>query len=110
MSNLPAPAGYRLLIALNEIPERTRGGIIIPDATKDAERAAGVTGRVVAMGPDAYTDTDKFPSGPWCKLGDNVLFGKYAGARFKYQDVEHRMLNDDEIMGVVPDPAQVSRI
>ena len=45
---------------------------------------------------------------PWCKLGDYVMFGKYAGHRFKYGQAELRIMNDDEILGVVPDVSEIS--
>ena len=60
-------------------------------------------GYVVALGPDAYKDQKKFPDGPWCKEGDWILFGRYAGARFGIEGGEMRLLNDDEILAVLPD-------
>jgi hypothetical protein len=49
----------------------------------------------------------RFPSGPWCKLGDTVLFSRYAGKRFTIEGVEFRMLSDDEITATVPSGAKV---
>jgi hypothetical protein len=49
----------------------------------------------------------KFPNGPWCQAGDWVIFGRYAGARFKIEGGEVRILNDDEIIARVDDPNDI---
>ena len=59
--SLPRPTGYRILILPFTLPEVTKGGIHIAKATLDKERLATVVGYVVAMGPDAYGDLNKFP-------------------------------------------------
>jgi co-chaperonin GroES (HSP10) len=64
---------------------------------------------VVAVGPEAYKDTAKFPSGPWCKQGDFVLVRTYSGTRFKIYGKEFRLLNDDQIDAVVDDPRGITR-
>ena len=56
------------------------------------------------MGADAYSDPHKFPEGPWCKEGDWVIFGRYAGARFQIEGGDMRILNDDEILACIDDP------
>ena len=61
------------------------------------------------MGPDAYKDINKFPEGPWCKEGDYILFGRYAGARIIMQgenndDLPLRLLDDDMILAVIDNP------
>jgi len=53
------------------------------------------------MGELCYKDKDRFPNGAWCKEGQFVIYGRYAGARFKTKYGEHRILNDDEIIGTV---------
>ncbi len=109
---LPDPTGYSMLVALPTMAEMTAGGIIIPEVINDRERAAAVVGTVLAQGPDCYTHP-KFTSGPWCKVGDKVMFSRYSGMRFKSLDaetgemVEYRMLSDDQIVGTVPEGAQV---
>ena len=57
----------------------------------------------------AYLDTDKFGenSEPWCKEGDWVIFGRYAGSRFKIEGGEVRLLNDDEIIARITDPDDI---
>jgi co-chaperonin GroES (HSP10) len=110
---LPDPVGHFMLIALPTMAEQTAGGIIIPTAVNERERAASVVGTVLAMGPSCYKDRQRFPDGAWCKEGDKVLFSRYQGMRFKSKDiesgemVEYRMLADDAITGTVPDGADV---
>lgn len=114
---LPDPVGYHMLVALPTIEEQTASGIIIPDEVTQRERVATVVGTVLAMGEDCYKDPRRFPAGkPWCKVGDKVLFSRYSGMRFKSRDiltgamVEYRMLSDDNVVGTVPDGAQVGAV
>ena len=105
--SLPRPTGYRILILPFTLPEVTKGGIHIAKATLDKERLATVVGYVVAMGPDAYGDLNKFPEGAWCNEGDWVIFGRYAGARFQIEGGDMRLLNDDEILATIGDPEAI---
>lgn len=108
-ARLPEPTGYKLLIAIPEISEKTDGGVWMPDALKKAEETASIIGFVVKAGPDAYTDMDKFPHGPYCKEGDFVIFRSYSGTRFKVLGKEFRLINDDTVEAVVEDPRGYSR-
>jgi co-chaperonin GroES (HSP10) len=65
-----------------------------------------VCGNVLAVGPQAYKG-EKYPEGPWCKVGDWVIFARYAGSRFKIDGGEVRLLNDDEIIATVKDPEDI---
>ena len=70
---LPQPSGWRLLVLPFTPKEKTKGGIIIAQESLDKARIATNCGYVVKMGPMAYGDKEKFPTGPWCKkrrLGD----------------------------------------
>ena len=104
---LPNPTGYRMLILPFSPPEKTKGGIMLAKQTLDKERIATVVGLVVRKGPDAYSDTNKFPEGPWCEEGDWVIFGRYAGARFNIDGGDMRLLNDDEILATVNNPEDI---
>ncbi len=104
---LPNPTGYRMLILPFTPPEKTKGGIVLAKQTLDKERIATVVGLVVRKGPDAYSDTNKFPEGPWCEEGDWVIFGRYAGARFNIDGGDMRLLNDDEILATVNNPEDI---
>ena len=106
-SSLPRPTGYRILILPFTQSAVTKGGIHLAKSTVDKERLATVVGYVVAMGPDAYSDMHKFPEGAWCKEGDWVIFGRYAGARFQIEGGDMRLLNDDEILACIDDPEAI---
>ncbi len=108
-AKLPEPSGYRLLIAIPEVSEKTEGGVFMPDSLKKAEETATIIGFVVKIGPEAYADENKFPNGPWCKEGDFVIFRSYSGTRFKVQGQEFRLINDDTVEAVVEDPRGYSR-
>ena len=105
--SLPRPTGYRILILPFTQSTVTKGGIHLAKATVDKERLATVVGYVVAMGADAYSDPHKFPEGAWCKEGDWVIFGRYAGARFQIEGGDMRLLNDDEILATIDDPEAI---
>jgi co-chaperonin GroES (HSP10) len=64
---------------------------------------------VMALGEDAYKDTAKFPSGPWCKQGDFVVVRTYTGTRLKIFGKEFRVINDDQVECVVQDPRGITR-
>ena len=64
---------------------------------------------VVALGPDCYKDTSRFPSGPWCKEGDFVLIRPHSGSRLVIHGREFRLINDDSVEGVVDDPRGIRR-
>lgn len=122
----PDPVGHFMLVALPEIESRV-GNIHVPDEVSARERTASVIGKVLEMGPDCYRDPEptlpaglpngvavtvvaprpRFPSGPWCKKGDVVLFSRYAGKRFRIEGIEFRMLADDEVIATVPEGAHV---
>ena len=107
LERLPKPTGWRILILTYTLPESTKGGVILSDETRTREQLATNVGYVVSLGPDAYADTNKFPDGAWCKKGDWVMFGRYAGSRFKIDGAEPRLLNDDEILAVIDDPRDI---
>lgn len=106
---LPNPSGYKILIAMPQVKESTRGGVLLPDELKDREGIASILGCVIALGPDAYKDDKKFPSGPWCKQGDWVIFRSYSGTRIKVDGVEYRLINDDTVEAVAEDPTGYER-
>lgn len=107
---LPQPTGYRILVALPKVLGKTDGGIIKTDTEQAREREASIVGVVMSLGSDAYSDPAKFPNGPWCKLGDWILLRSYAGTRFMINGEEFRLINDDSVDGIVPDPRAVKRV
>ena len=108
-AQLPKPVGYRVLIALPQVEETFEGGIIKAEKTLHEEKILTVVGLVLDMGDQAYADKDRFPNGPWCKVGDYVMFRANTGTRFRFNGVEYRIMNDDSIEAVVADPRGVTR-
>ena len=108
-SKLPKPQGYKILIGVPEMSDKTDGGVIMPDGIRSAEETASIIGFVVELGPDAYADKSKFPNGPYCNEGDFVIFRSYSGTRFKVHGKEFRLINDDTVEAVVDDPRGYTR-
>jgi len=107
---VPVRKGWKVLIALPVFEEKTsESGIILTDATKKAEETASVLGYVMATGDDAYKDTNKFPTGAWCSVGDFIIMRSYSGTRFIVGGHEFRLINDDTVEGVVADPSGFTR-
>jgi len=101
---LPAPKGYKLLIAIPKVEEKTESGVYMPDTLTKMEQTANVVGLVLEMTEDAYEDKQTFPNGAYCKKGDFVIFRSYSGTRFKVKNEEFRLINDDTVEAVVNDP------
>ena len=108
-NQLPEPKGFKLLIALPEFKEKTDSGIYLPEQVREKESLATIVGFVLKMGDMAYKDESKFPTGPWCKQGDWVLFRAYSGTRIKIHGQEFRLINDDTVEAVVDDPRGFAR-
>ena len=106
---LPEPAGFRLLVALPEVDEKTEGGILKAVETMQVEQITTICGFVLKIGPDAYKDSSRFPSGPYCEEGDWVIFRSYSGTRVKIHEKEFRLINDDTVEAVVQDPRGVMK-
>jgi co-chaperonin GroES (HSP10) len=107
---LPEPTGWKILCVVPDVTETfDNSPIIKADTYMRGEEHATTVLFVMKVGPDAYKDKTKFPSGPWCKEGDFVLVRTYAGTRFKIYGKEFRVLNDDQIEGTVEDPRGITR-
>ena len=109
-AQLPKPIGYRLLIALPQVSETYEGTKVLrTDKERDREHIMSIIGLVVDMGEQCYSDPDRFPTGPWCKPGDYVMFRMNSGTGFRMGDTEYRLMNDDSIEAVVADPRGIQR-
>jgi hypothetical protein len=111
-SALPIPTGWKLLCIVPEVDEKIAGtslDLVRDAATLRQEEHATTVLFVLRMGPDAYRDQTKFPSGAWCKEGDFILVRTYTGTRFKIFGKEFRMINDDQVECVVQDPRGITR-
>ena len=101
VDELPTPSGWRILVLPFTPKEKTSGGIIIAQESLDRLRIATNCGYVLKIGPLAYFDKEKYPTGPWCKEKDWVIFARYAGSRLPIEGGEVRILNDDEVLGTI---------
>tara|TARA_R100001377_G_scaffold83590_1_gene65394 strand:+ start:701 stop:1189 length:489 start_codon:yes stop_codon:yes gene_type:complete len=112
LDRLPQPTGWRVLVMPYQGKATTQGGLYIPDEIRDREAVATVVGYVLKVGPLAYKDQDKFGenSEPWCKEGDWVCIGRYSGSRFKIEDGEVRIINDDEVIATLLEPDDIKHI
>ena len=107
LERMPSPTGWRLLILPYRGKGKTDGGIYLPDKVVEEQTVSTQVGYVLKVGSLAYQDSEKFPSGPWCKQGDWVMFARYAGSRFKIDGGEVRILNDDEILACIGEPEDI---
>lgn len=104
---LPVIPGYHILIRPVSVKAETKGGIILPDSTKNDIAYLTTVGKVLAVGKDAYNDANRFPNGAWCKEGDYVCYGKHSGQKFFYKGIRLILLMDDQISMIVEDPKEL---
>ncbi len=104
---LPQPTGWRLIVLPFKMDEKTKGGIIMNETTLEKQQVASQCGNVLAMGPQCYKDKERYPEGPWCKVGDWVIFARYAGSRIQIEGGEIRLLNEDEILATIKNPEDI---
>ena len=101
---IPDPATYHLLCMLPEAKEEYEGGLLKAGQTMQFEELLSPVLFVAKIGPDAFKDEKRFPSGPSCKVGDFVLVRPNSGTRMKIHGTEWRLINDDSVEAVVEDP------
>jgi len=106
---LPKPSGYRILCAIPEIDKEYESGLVKADETVHYEEVLTTVLFVIAIGPDCYKDSTRFPTGPWCKEGDFVLVRPNAGTRVIIHGREFRIINDDSVEAVVDEPRGIRR-
>ena len=106
---LPDHSTFYLLCVLPEIEETVDNGLVKAGTTMHYEEVLSPVLFVMKMGPDAYKDEKKFPSGPSCKVGDFVLVRPNTGTRIKIHGKEFRLIYDDCVEAVVQDPRGISR-
>ena len=106
-TKLPKPTGWRILVLPFRMKEKTDAGLLIGSETIDRQQVASQCGNVIAMGDSCYKDEERYPNGPWCAVGDWVVFARYAGSRIEIEGGEVRLLNEDEILATVQDPTDI---
>ena len=107
---VPDPATYHLLCMLPQAKEEYEGGLLKASQTMQFEELLSPVLFVAKMGPDAFKDEKRFPSGPSCKVGDFVLVRPNSGTRMKIHGTEWRIINDDSVEAVVQDPRGIQRV
>jgi len=90
------PLQDRVIVRRVEEEEKTKGGIIIPDSAKEKP----IEGEIIAVGKGKVADDGKLIK-PEVKAGDRVLFSKYAGTEVKIDGVEHLIMREDDILGII---------
>ena len=108
-TQLPKPQGYKILCAIPEVEKEYESGLIKADQTIQTEEVLTTVLFVVALGPDCYTDKERYPTGPWCKVGDFILVRPNSGSRLLIHGREFRLINDDTVEAVVDDPRGIKR-
>jgi len=110
-TQLPEPKTFHLLTVLPEVDEKFEGEgeLIKSSQTMHFEEVLTPVLFVIKMGPDAYKDTTRFPSGPSCKEGDFVIVRPNSGTRIKIHGKEFRLIKDDQVEATVQDPRGIQR-
>jgi len=109
-TQLPKPQIYHILCMVPKAEEEySESGIIKSALTQQHEEVLTPVLFVMALGPDAYADKERFPSGPSCKVGDFILIRPNSGSRLKIHGQEFRIINDDSVEATVDDPRGISR-
>ena len=111
LERMPEPTGWRVLVLPYRGKGVTEGGIQLVKETVDRESLSTVVAYVLKVGPLAYQESDKYGNRPWCKKGDWILIGRYAGSRFRLEDDnEVRIINDDDVIGTILDPNDIKSL
>jgi len=110
-TQLPEPRTFHLLTVLPEVDEKFEGEgeLVKSSQTMHFEEVLTPVLFVVKMGPDAYKDATRFPSGPSCKVGDFVIVRPNTGTRIKIHGKEFRLIKDDQVEATVQDPRGIQR-
>ena len=109
---LPDPRTFHLLCVVPEAMEEYADsdvGLVKSSGEIWREEMLTPVLFVVKVGPDAYKDATRFPSGPSCKEGDFVIVRPNSGTRLKIHGREFRIINDDSVEAVVEDPRGITR-
>ena len=113
--DIPDPALWKILVLPAMPKTKTAGGILLADDSKEAEKYNNHRSLVLSVGPLAYKDPNRFKEHPdatttvaGCKPGDFIAHGKYAGQKIQVGEVVMMFLNDDEISGIIPNPAALA--
>lgn len=88
--------GDKVLVEPTKAPNTTKGGLILPEGTKEPPE----TGKVVAVGPGKFAGSVRVV--PEVKVGDKVIFGRYSGSDVELDGKKYKILTENEILAVIP--------
>ncbi len=98
---MPQPTGWKLMILMITIPEKSAGGVIVVDDAREQRSLASPQGVVLAMGPQAYSDPSRF-DGAWVKVGDRITAVKYDASMYQLGNGQRLgFLNDTQPLAVL---------
>ena len=104
MAALPIPLYWRVLVLPREAEQVSKGGIVLADDTRTAQQYQCYVGRILATGGEAFQSERFRREKRLPGIGDWVAYGRYAGQRMEYLGKLLLIVNDDELLTVVPDP------
>jgi|TARA_R110000803_G_scaffold152172_2_gene217269 co-chaperonin GroES (HSP10) len=104
---LPKLNGYHILVRPVSVKAKTKSGIILPDSTRDDMAYLTTVGRVISLGDTAYQDKEKFPNGPWCKVGDTISYHKHVGTKMIYKGIKLLLIYDDQAVMTLDDASDL---
>jgi co-chaperonin GroES (HSP10) len=107
---IPEPATYHILCMLPQAAEAYDSGILKADKVMQYEELLSPVLFVAKIGPDAFKDEKRFPSGPSCKVGDFIIVRPNSGTRMKIHGTEWRLVNDDSVEATIQDPRGLGRV
>jgi chaperonin GroES len=90
------PLSDRIVVEPKELETKSAGGIVIPDT---ADKDKPMQGTVIAVGNGKYVDGKIHPL--QVKVGDSILFGKYAGTNFKFSNKDYLVMREEDVVGVL---------
>lgn len=93
----PIVHGYRILLKAIALPEKTKSGLILSETLRNMERRAYNIGLVLKMGAQAYQPLERFPDGPYCKVGDWVVYSSYERDEINLNNHLCYFINDERI-------------
>lgn len=112
-AELPRPCGPKIAVKIYIRPKEIGNtGLVRTDASLEGDKWTNTVGLVVGMGAGCYKGknpdgSEKFPEGPWCKIGDWVIFPRYESQVFSWRGVAMMTIYDDAVQMVVDEPAEV---
>ena len=106
-TELPRIPGFQILVRAYEPPKKV-GSILLPDQTRDDVEYLTNLGQVVKIGEAAYKGDEFADTGPWCEVGDYIVWKRHGGRKIAYDGVVFVMINDTEVLFSKVDPDKFS--